>query len=180
MGCIDGLKAYPYSAALRLNEQHPGQKRRGHEIIACDNWAVFVPATGDDGKSSIQELMNRYLNKSRESLPRGISPPPPPPRPSEPEPGEIRRLVDRYCSPTATETRENDSRPPHSHAVEGSHTTKKVEEPSARVVKGGGEVRTRGDAAYQPAGAPPPKKTSTGAMWLGLGGGIDAKENTVA
>ncbi|WKY06720.1 hypothetical protein Q1695_006698 [Nippostrongylus brasiliensis] len=58
--------------------------------------AVHVPATGDDGKSSIQELMNRYLNKSRESLPRGISPPPPPPRPSEPEPGEIRRLVDRW------------------------------------------------------------------------------------
>ncbi|RCN36376.1 hypothetical protein ANCCAN_17758 [Ancylostoma caninum] len=55
--------------------------------------AVHVPIAGDDGKASIQELMDRYLNKSRESVAR--TSPPPSPTKKEADPDEIRKLLDR-------------------------------------------------------------------------------------
>ncbi|KAK6017034.1 hypothetical protein OSTOST_17478 [Ostertagia ostertagi] len=88
--------------------------------------AVHVPVAGDDGKTSIQELMDRYLNKSRESVANGMTPPPPSAvRPEAGEPDEIRRLVNRYCSPSA-EPRDYDSHPSNSHTVEDPHIDSKL------------------------------------------------------
>ncbi|KAK6752737.1 hypothetical protein RB195_003882 [Necator americanus] len=62
--------------------------------------AVHVPIAGDDGKASIQELMDRYLNKSRESITRQSTPPSPTTK-KEIESEEIRKLLNRYTSPGA-------------------------------------------------------------------------------
>ncbi|VDP10011.1 unnamed protein product [Heligmosomoides polygyrus] len=87
--------------------------------------AVYVPVSAEDGKTSIQELMNRYLNKSGESVPKTINPPAPTERPDDGESDEIRRLVDRYCSPTAA-AREHDSPlVPDTDAIERPQNTTK-------------------------------------------------------
>ncbi|EPB76821.1 hypothetical protein ANCCEY_04103 [Ancylostoma ceylanicum] len=80
--------------------------------------AVHVPIAGDDGKSSIQELMDRYLNKSRESVVR--TSPPPSPTKKEADPDEIRRLLDRYASPGVGGRTELET-DPTSHKPEEDH-----------------------------------------------------------
>ncbi|XGW28320.1 hypothetical protein V3C99_008249 [Haemonchus contortus] len=101
--------------------------------------AVHVPLAADDGKTSIQELMDRYLNKSKESLNNDMTPPPPSALYADgAEPDEIRRLVNRYCSPNA-ETRGHDSHPSHVYTIEDPHVNAKVEVPTPKNVYASGD-----------------------------------------